>query len=89
MIHTSELISRINELMRSGFSVPLEKLNPAATLKGDLGLDSLDAADILVCIEDCWGVTVEGERLTKLRTLQDLYNLAADSLAQVQIPLHT
>ena len=80
-ILTTDVIEQVNTLMKNGFEVPQEKLVPAATLVGDLGLDSLDAVDMLVYIEETLGVKVEGERLATVKTLQDVYMLAQESLA--------
>jgi acyl carrier protein len=80
MTPTTEVIQQVNNLMKSGFEIPEEKLVPTATLIGDLGLDSLDAVDMLVYIEENLGVKVEGERLSSIKTLQDVYQLAIESL---------
>jgi len=80
MTPSQEVIQQVNNLMKSGFEIPEEKLVPTATLIGDLGLDSLDAVDMLVYIEETLGVKVEGERLASVKTLQDVYVLAAESV---------
>lgn len=82
MTVTPEVIQQVNKLMHTGFEIPEEKLVPTATLVGDLGLDSLDAVDMLVYIEETLSVKVEGERLASVRTLQDVYVLASESLAR-------
>ncbi len=79
MTLTQNVIDQVNSLMHKGFEIPMEKLVPTATIVGDLGLDSLDAVDMLVHIEETMGVKVEGERLASVKTLQDVYWLAAES----------
>ena len=81
---STEVIQQVNTLMKTGFEIPEEKLVPSATLIGDLGLDSLDAVDMLVYIEETLGVKVEGERLATVKTLQDVYHLASESLTRSQ-----
>ena len=76
----ADLVRQINELMASGFEIPTEKLMPSANLVADLGLDSLDAVDMLVFIEDKFNIKVEGEKLRSLQTLQDVYDLAFDAV---------
>jgi acyl carrier protein len=78
------LIAQINELMTSGFEIPADRLVPSANLKTDLGLDSLDAVDMLVFIEDKFGIKVDGEKLMSLQTLQDVYSLAAEAVGKTQ-----
>lgn len=70
-----DVVSQVNLLMHEGFEIPFEKLTPSATLFGDLGLDSLDAVDMLVNLEDKIGVKVEVDRIKAVRTLQDIYDL--------------
>ena len=76
---SASLIKTVNDLMHSGFEIDPAKLVPEASLKDDLGLDSLDAVDMLVYIEEKMGVRIEGERLKSVKTLGDVYVLAAES----------
>jgi acyl carrier protein len=80
----ADIISQVNNLMRSGFEIPEAKLQPQSMLNADLGLDSLDAVDMLVYIEETLGVKVEGERLAQLKTLNDVYVLVAESAVRGQ-----
>lgn len=82
---TRDVIQQVNNLMHTGFEIPQEKLVPGATLVGDLGLDSLDAVDMLVYIEETLGVKVEGERLATVKTLQDVYHLASESVSRSEL----
>ncbi len=74
----SEVIEKVNEVMRDGFELGPEALRPEASLFGDLGLDSLDAVDMLVHIEDKLSVKVEGERFQGVKTLGDVYKLVGE-----------
>jgi acyl carrier protein len=71
----TEIITKVNALMHQGFEIPVEKLTPGATLFEELGLDSLDAIDMLVHLEENLKIKVDAEKLTTVRTLQDIYNL--------------
>ena len=79
-----EIISRVNDLMREGFEVPAEKLKPEALLFQDLGLDSLDAIDMLVHLEEKFGVKVSGEKLIHIKVLSDVYDLVENVARSVQ-----
>jgi acyl carrier protein len=70
-----EIMSRVNDTISRGFEIPMEKLTPEANLFTDLGLDSLDAIDMLVYLEEEIKIKVDGERLMGVRTMQDVYNL--------------
>lgn len=78
-IQPSEEVCRaVNGVLHEGFEIPVEKLVPTATLFSDLGLDSLDAVDLLVNLEDRLKIKVDVERLKAVRSLQDVYQLVAD-----------
>ena len=77
---SAEVIQKVNDLIAKGFEIPREKLVGTASLGPDLGLDSLDAVDMLVYIEENMNVKVDGERLRTIRSLQDVYVLAAESM---------
>ena len=85
MTPNADVIQQVNNLMHTGFEIPREKLVPNAALAADLGLDSLDAVDMLVYIEETLGVKVEGERLASVKTLQDVYMLAAESVPRSEL----
>jgi acyl carrier protein len=76
----TEMVVKINELLASGFELSLDKLTPQALLKEDLALDSLDAVDMLVYLEENFSIKVAGERLTTIKTMQDVYDLVKEVL---------
>lgn len=75
---SNEVKSKVNDLFIKGFEIPAEKLTPTASLYEDLGLDSLDAVDMLVHLEEAFKIKVDGERLMEVRTLQNVYDLVAE-----------
>ena len=74
------LREQINTVFQEGFEIPLASLTPEAHLFTDLKLDSLDAIDLLVHLEEKLGVKVDSERFQNVRTLGDVYNMV-DELA--------
>ena len=75
----NEIVEKVNQLMQQGFEISPEKLIPTARLKEDLGLDSLDAVDMLVHLEESLGSRIEGERLIQVKTLADIYVLVSEA----------
>lgn len=73
-----EIISKINVTLSEEFELPIEKLNEGAHLVDDLGLDSLDAVDMLVHIEDELGMKLDVEKVQHARTLGDIYKLISE-----------
>ena len=48
------------------------EVRPDASLTNDLGADSLDVMQLLMTIEDEYGVTIPDEELTSFETVQDV-----------------
>lgn len=79
-----DMVQKINQLLAAGFELETEQLVPSARLKEDLQLDSLDAVDMLVYLEDTFQIKVAGERLAEIRTLSDVYGLVREVLQSAQ-----
>ncbi len=72
------MITDINETLCSEFELPMEKLTESAILADDLGLDSLDAVDMLVLLEDKVGIKLDAEKFQHVKTLGDVYKLVEE-----------
>jgi acyl carrier protein len=71
---TKEEIARIiKTFLIEEFEIAEEKIVASAHLKDDLGLESLDFVDIAVIVQKEFGLTLKGEEMTAIRTLNDLY----------------
>lgn len=72
---TKEDITRIiKNFLNEEFEIDENKITPNAHLKDDLGLESLDFVDIAVIVQKEFGLTLKGEEMTAIRTLDDLHN---------------
>ncbi|MBR3631912.1 MAG: hypothetical protein IKN49_02455 [Elusimicrobiaceae bacterium] len=82
MITRDEIIKRTNEALKKEFEFTDAQLTPTARLRDDLGLDSLDAVDMVVVLEQQFGVTLRQDYdLRTMVTLNDLYDFI-EKLAQ-------
>lgn len=67
-----EAYSRITSYLTDTFEIPLEKVHPDALLVDDLDLDSIDAVDLMVKLQEVTGRKVTPEQFENVRTVQDL-----------------
>jgi len=74
MMQNEEIIRKINQLLIDEIEIEEELITPAAELKKDLGIDSLDFVDLFVIIENNFGFKMKAEEMTEVKTLQDFYN---------------
>lgn len=77
-----EVIQRIHEIFVQGFEVDRGLLSAEARLGDDLGLDSLDAVDLVVALETEFGCRIPEETARSMETLQHIYSYVDGYLAQ-------
>lgn len=74
MMQNEEIIRKINLLLIEEIEIEETQITPAADLKKDLGIDSLDFVDLFVIIENNFGFKMKAEEMADVRTLQDFYS---------------
>jgi len=79
-MNNENIKSQINDFLVKEFEIDLGLINPEAKLKDDLGLDSLDFVDVVVEIEDIFGIKLAGNDFIKVLTLDDFHNLIIKKL---------
>ena len=69
-----EVIDKTNKVFEESFEIEKERLVPQAQIFTDLGLDSLDIVDLIVALQNSFGVKIRNEeKVREIRTLQDIY----------------
>ena len=77
-----EIYERIRNTLVESFEIPSERVTLSATLMEDLELDSIDAIDMAVHIQEMTNVRVDEQELRKLRTVGDTVDLVVVLLAR-------
>jgi acyl carrier protein len=73
-MQNEEIIRKINQLLIDEIEIEESQIHPAADLKKDLGIDSLDFVDLFVIIENNFGFKMKAEEMADVKLLQDFYN---------------
>lgn len=68
-----DIISKVNEFLIDEFEIEEEALLADATWK-EMGIDSLDFVDIVVVVENVFGLIIKGEDMVDVKTLQQFYD---------------
>ncbi len=70
----AEIIARADTALAEEFELDAAKMRPEARFKEDLGLDSLDAVDMVIALEQAFSVKIgKDPKLLEIRTLGDLH----------------
>ena len=67
------IISKVNEFLIDEFEIEKEELLAEATWK-EMGIDSLDFVDIVVVVENVFGLVIRGEDMVGVKTLDQFYD---------------
>ena len=74
MMSDEELCQQVVEVLAKEFELNPEQMKPDATLYDDLGLDSLDAVDMVVVLEKTFKMKLTDEKaLRSIRTMDELF----------------
>jgi acyl carrier protein len=63
------MIQEIIEIIAKQLKVDVESITPETDILDDLGADSLDVVELLMTIEDKYGITIPDDEVTSLRTI--------------------
>ncbi|RXK40034.1 acyl carrier protein [Tremella mesenterica] len=65
----SDIEERVIDVMKSFEKVETDKLTPTATFTSDLGLDSLDSVEVVMAIEEEFGIEIPDDEADKITTV--------------------
>lgn len=69
------IVEKATAILAEEFEVEESVITPDASLNDTFGLDSLDLVDVVVLVEQHFGVTLKGQDFVGITTFQDFYEL--------------
>ncbi|MGI6109829.1 MAG: acyl carrier protein [Eubacteriaceae bacterium] len=76
------MLDKIKAVLVESVNADENLITPEASLKEDLGLDSLEALELSMELETEFDITIEDEELEALITVQDIMDLIAKKQAE-------
>ncbi|MBO4287730.1 MAG: acyl carrier protein [Kiritimatiellae bacterium] len=74
-----DIVQKVNQVFCDTFELEPARLKPEAKLFDDLGLDSLDAVDLVASLKEECGVDLRQDpRVREIRTMGDVYRLVTE-----------
>ena len=70
-----EILTRVTAILVESFALEPERVTPNAHLVDDLDLDSIDAIDMVVRLQEETGLEVEEDELKQIRLVRDVVDL--------------
>lgn len=63
---------KVKEIIANQLSVAAEKIKDDTNIAEELGADSLDLVEILMSLEDEFGVSIPDEAIPQIKTIKDI-----------------
>lgn len=72
MLSREDVQARLQGYLTDMFEVPTDRIRPEARLYEDLDLDSIDAVDLIVKLQDLAGRRISPQEFKSVRTVGDV-----------------
>jgi acyl carrier protein len=73
-----EVLAKLSTYLHELFEVPMAKITPEARLYEDLDLDSIDAVDLIVKVQEFIGQKIKPDEFKTVRTVGDVVDRIYD-----------
>ncbi|MFN4279303.1 acyl carrier protein [Thermosynechococcus sp.] len=80
-MNQSEILEKVKAIVADQLSVDAEKVVPEASFAEDLNADSLDSVELIMALEEAFGVDIPDEEAEKLKTVQDVLDFINSKVA--------
>ena len=68
------VFEKVKEIIVSTLKLDASKVTLEANLEHDLGADSLDAVEVVMALEDEFGIEIEDDAAQSIKTVGDIVN---------------
>ncbi|CAG9227315.1 MULTISPECIES: acyl carrier protein [Paraburkholderia] len=82
-MNDAEILGRIREIFQENFDIEPSRVTPEAHLFEELDLDSIDAVDLAIKLQEMTGRRIKPEEFKSVRTVGDVI-AAVESLLATQ-----
>tara|TARA_A200000113_G_scaffold207881_1_gene205776 strand:+ start:704 stop:967 length:264 start_codon:yes stop_codon:yes gene_type:complete len=70
-MNMSDVVARVTELVVENLGVDAEKVTESANFVDDLGADSLDTVELVMALEEEFGIEIPDEAAEKITNVQE------------------
>ena len=82
----ADILQKLKDVLEELFEIPPQKVTPEAKLFEELGLDSIDAVDLVVKIQAVTGRRVSPQDFKAVRTVGDVLDCIEKLLVENEAP---
>lgn len=78
----AEVLEKVRQHLSSELEIPIAEIAESTRLREDLDADSLDLYELVMELEDTYGISVSEEEATRIETVGQAADFVAERLAQ-------
>jgi len=76
----ADIFDKVKDLIVDQLGVDASKVTPEASFVEDLGADSIDIVELIMALEEEFGITISDEDAQKIRTVGDAVKYIQENL---------
>jgi acyl carrier protein len=84
MMTREEVLARISELLAAELEVEAARIDEGTRFKEDLEADSLDLVELVVELEDSYGIRIPDEEAARILTVGEAADFVAAHAAEIK-----
>lgn len=77
----NDIFEKLKAIAVNDIGIDADKVKPESDIIKELGLDSLDIVDMLMKVEETFGVTIDDSDVVELKTVADVVKFIEDNVA--------
>lgn len=74
------VLDKIKSILSAQFGIDEDQITENTDVVNDLGADSLDVVEMMMSVEDEFGLMIEDEEIAEMRTVGDVVNYIENHL---------
>lgn len=71
------MFEKVCDMLGSQLGIAADEIKPEQEIVKDLGADSLDVVELLMAVEDEYGITLPESDVENLKTVQDIVDMVS------------
>ena len=69
------MFEKVRAMLAKQLNLPVEKISLESDIIKDLGADSLDVVELLISLEDNYGISIPEEDIAGVKTVKDIVDM--------------
>ena len=69
------MYEKIRDMLAKQLNLPAEKITLESDVVKDLGADSLDVVELLISLEDDYGISIPEDDIVNVKTVKDIVDM--------------